>query len=351
MNPFADLRIACLGCGSIGTRHLNNLTMLGVSRIAAFDPNEASRKRAAETLRMEIHDSLDSVWSVNPEIVFINTPPESHVPLSLAAARLGCHVFIEKPLAQNLDKIGRLEQIIASQKLVNMVACNMRFHPGPMTVKTWLDEGRIGEIISARLQFGSYLPKWRPWQDYRKSYTASATQGGAILDCIHEIDLALWYFGGAELLSCAARPATSLGLRTDGLAELLLRHDSGVLTSIHLNFVQRDYTRSAQIIGTEGTIYWDFSTGNVSQLDVNGIEAEKVQQRDSRDLNAMYVDELKHFLTAVIERRPTINPIAGGVEALHIALAARQKAAEAGLDGNRVRIVAPEGRRRWQKSC
>src|SRR5207247_166630 len=145
---------------------------------------------------------------------------------------------------------------IESRGLVSMVACNMRFHPGPAQVKQLLESSAIGKPLSARIHVGSYLPRWRAGQDYRLSYSASRTSGGAALDCIHEIDLALWYFGAAELISVASLPAHSIGLEVDGLIEILLRHESDVLTSVHLNFLQHNYHRSCSIIGSSGTISW-----------------------------------------------------------------------------------------------
>ena len=135
----------------------------------------------------------------------------------------------------------------------------MRFHPGPATIKRLLGQGAIGEVIAARIQSGSFLPRWRTQQHYHGSYSASPLWGGALLDCIHEIDLALWYFGSATIAGAATLPAKSLGLETDGLAEIILEHGTGVLCSVHLNFVQRDYRRTCQVIGSEGTIYWDLA--------------------------------------------------------------------------------------------
>ena len=126
-------------------------------------------------------------------------------------------------------------------------------------VRRLLGEGAIGRVIAARIHTGSYLPEWRPGTDYRRSYSASSTRGGgAILDCIHEIDLALWYFGPGVLSASATVPAHTLGLEVEGLAEILIRHDSGVLSSVHLNFIQRDYQRECRIIGTAGTLSWTF---------------------------------------------------------------------------------------------
>ncbi len=257
------MRIAVLGCGSIGRRHLRNLYQIGYHDLLAYDPSAEARQTAAQEVPITYVERVEAVWEQRPQIVVVATPSNLHTEFALTAADLGCHLFIEKPLAHTLDSIDRLTSVAQQRRLVTMVGCNMRFHPGPTAVRQLIEQGAVGEIIATRLQFGSYLPRWRPWQDYRHAYSASTVWGGAILDCIHEIDLALWYAGPASLLAAAGRPASTIDLETDGLAEIILRHASGVLTSIHINFVQADYRRTSQIIGSRGTIAWDFAQHRV----------------------------------------------------------------------------------------
>ncbi len=311
------MRTTLLGCGSIGRRHIQNLLSLGYTDLIAFDPSTEARQKVEQDFGISTVAALDEAWQQRPEVVFVNAPPDTHIELALKAARLGCHLFIEKPLAHSLQGIDALEAEIKERQLVNMVACNMRFHPGPAQVKQLLEANVSGEIIAARLQFSSYLPRWRPWQDYRQSYTATT---GAILDCIHEIDLALWYFGAAKVLASARLPAKSIGLEIDGLAEILLQHDSGVLTNIHLSFVQHDYYRTCQIIGSEGTIYWDFNDKQVKVYGNDGTLSQIFTQPEDWQLNQMYIDEVDHFMQAVRQGQETMNPIFGGIEALKIAL-------------------------------
>ena len=233
-------RIAILGCGSIGSRHIGNLISLGHSDLLAFDTNLETARKLSRQFGIESAESLDEVWRWKPQIAFITSPSNLHVDHALLAAGHNCHLFVEKPLSHNLSGVDDLLQQVKSRGLTNMVACNMRFHPGPIQIKEWLEQNAVGEILAARLHTGSYLPTWRPWQDYHQSYSASPDWGGAVLDCIHETDLALWLLGNAEVLASVTRSATSIGLQTDGLAEIILCHDSGVLSSLHLNFMQRN---------------------------------------------------------------------------------------------------------------
>ena len=226
--------VAVLGCGSIGNRHLRNLSALGCTGLVAFDPDPQVGATVARESGIPVTSSIDEVWEWSHAIALIAAPTNHHIELALAAAQTGCHLFIEKPLSHTLENLSPIVEEVERRGLVSMVGCNMRFHPGPSQVKWWLNDGIIGKIMSARIQTGSYLPGWRPQQDYRTSYSASQEWGGAVLDCIHEIDLALWLLGDGTVTAAVTRPASSLELKTDGLSEtfgnaLCLRRQPGGL--------------------------------------------------------------------------------------------------------------------------
>jgi predicted dehydrogenase len=317
------LRVLVIGCGSIGLRHIRNLLAIGLRDIIAYDELDSARQSARTETGVLVVEDLQSAWQMKPQVVFIAASTSEHIPLSLSAAQHGCHLFIEKPLSHSLFGVDELFAEVDRRQLVTLVGCNMRFHPGPAAVKQLLEEEAAGKPIAARIYAGSYLPRWRPWQDYRQSYSASLESGGVILDCIHEIDLALWYLGPARLLAAAHLPARTIGLDTDGLAEILLQHNSGCLTSVHLNFIQRDYRRGCQIIGSEGTISWDFNDKRVSVFDGDGKLSRTYTDPEGWEFNQVYVDEIKHFFSAIDGNTKTVNSIADACIPLQIALSAR----------------------------
>jgi predicted dehydrogenase len=316
------MKITVLGCGSIGLRHLRNLRALG-HEVIPFDPSPDARLAVEQEFSTHCADELNEVWTQEPEVAFVTAPTDRHLPVALEAARHDCHLFIEKPLSHTLDAVDALAGEVARRGLVVMVGCNMRFHPGPASIKRCLEEGNIGTVIAARIQAGSYLPDWRPRTDYHKSYSASAAQGGGVvLDCIHEIDLAFWYFGSGNVVAAVCLPATPLGLSVEGLAEILIRHDSGVISSVHLNFVQRDYRRCCQVIGSEGSIYWDFSEPNVRHCDSER-NWRTIAQAGDWVTNQMFLDEAAHFLSCVRAGCPSSNDLESASRTLRAALDAK----------------------------
>lgn len=313
------MRIAVLGFGSIGRRHFANLGALGLRERAVFDPLSTPDVEGATHF-----SRLEELWKWQPNVAFITAPTAEHVSLALAAAQRACHLFIEKPLSHSLQGVDTLQGEIAKRGLISMVGCNMRFHPAHAFLRQELEAGTLGDVLSARLFCGSYLPRWRPHTDYRLSYSADPRSGGAILDSVHELDLALWHFGAARLEGAAWRPASSLNLATDGLAELLLRHESGPLSSVHLNFVQRDYRRGFEVIGTRGTLRWDWNAARVELCDENGQWATALELGGWK-LNQMYRDEIAAFLAAVQSGKTAPNGVEEAARTLELALQARKR--------------------------
>jgi predicted dehydrogenase len=320
------MRALVIGGGSIGRRHLQNLRELNVADRGLVEPIAERRHEVVQASGGQGFASLEEGLAWKPTFVIIATPTASHIEIALAAARGGCHLFIEKPLSHRRADVHHLMAEARAKQLVTLVACNMRFHPGPARVKRLLEDDAIGRVLASRLHTGSYLPCWRPYQDYRLSYSASVDQGGAVLDCIHEIDLALWYFGAGQLTAAAGLSAESIGVAAEGLCELLIQHKSGVLSSIHVNFIERDYHRTCQAIGTQGTVYWDFQRQSVDLYGPDGQLHTSHPGPPGWQLNQMYLDEMSHFLDCVKDRRPTLNPIEAAVPALDIAIEARTAA-------------------------
>jgi predicted dehydrogenase len=114
------------------------------------------------------------------------------------------------------------------------------------------------------------------------------------------------------------------------LAILVCRHCDGTTSEIHLDYVQRTYERGCQIVGEKGSIFWDFNQKQVRWYDA-ATEWTIFAQPDDWQVNRMYVDEMRHFIDCVNERRPTILPIPEAVAVMQIAFAARQSATEGRL--------------------
>jgi predicted dehydrogenase len=324
-----EQRFLVIGCGSIGKRHIENLRRLGANDIIAFDTQALRAAEVAAAYGVQTVVSLDAAWQQHPNVCLITAPTSLHLALALKGAARGCHLFIEKPLSHSWQGVEELLDVAACRQLVTLVGCNMRFHPGLRELKRLLAANAVGRVITARAQVGQYLPDWHPLEDYRRSYSARRELGGGvILDAIHEIDYLCWLFGPVADAVCLANKLSQLEIDTEDTAAMLLRFNNGVVGEVHLDYVQRIYRRTCQIIGEEGTIDCDFGAGQVRWYSARSRQWSQYENPAGWEVNQMYFDEMKHFLSCLAGEGTPELEVAQAAQVLRIALAAKQSAAE-----------------------
>jgi predicted dehydrogenase len=318
-----DRRIAVVGCGSIGSRHLRNLAALGCRDLVAVDPDPCARKRAAEEVGGLPMSDLAAALDAGASIVLIAAATALHVPLAREAVAGGADIFVEKPLGSSLDGVAELISEVDRQGIVGLVACNLRFHPSLRQLRELAHGGAIGRVVAARIECGTWLPDWRPGQDYRTGYAARReTGGGVVLDAIHELDYARWLLGDVSSVVCFADRISSLELETEDVAAILLRLETGAIAEVHLDYIQRAYSRTCQLIGEEGTLRWDFTTGETRLYSAGERCWQSFPAPAGWEPNDMYVAQLAHFLACVDGDEEPEQDLRAGREALEIALAA-----------------------------
>jgi predicted dehydrogenase len=325
--PFAQYSVLVAGAGSIGSRHIANLRQLGTRRLAATDSDAARLEPVVKELAVEgFVDLEDALRTFKPDVVFVCTPPVCHVEHALRALRSGADVFIEKPLSNCLDGVSVLKSEAIKLGRVVQVGYNLRFNPGIQTLKRLVEGGVAGRILWARAEVAQYLPDWRPWQDYRQSYTARRELGGGIiLDASHEIDYMLWLLGPPRELTCMAGKVSELDVNVEDCATILIRLRSGAQADIHMDFAQRTPSRSCVLAGNAARLEWDHSQNQVKIIRP-GCDAEIVKYHF--EANQMYLAEVEEFFSCVHGRATANQGLAESELTLRVALAALTSAAE-----------------------
>lgn len=334
------MKALVVGGGSIGRRHLRNLKVLGIDQLALVETERSRRENVIAEVGATGFACLDEGLGWTPDFVVVGTPTHLHAEQTLAIVRAGVHVFVEKPLSHTESGLMEMADLVDRKNLVSLVGCNMRFHPGPAKVKSLLNEGQLGKLLFARVHAGSYLPSWRPGSDYRLNYAVrEETGGGCLLDFIHEIDLTRWYLGDMSEVFCVAEHLSSLEIATEDIGILVCRHESGCLSEIHMDYVQRSYERGCQIAGENGSVFWDYADRQVRWFNAISGEWTTFEQPESWDVNQMYVDEMKHFVNCVNEGKASVLPIPDAAALMRVLFAAKKSAREK-------KMVSVEGRSR-----
>ena len=102
--------------------------------------------------------------------------------------------------------------------------------------------------------------------------------------------------------------------------EVLMKHKTGVVSNIHLNFFQKPYYRNCQVIGTEGTLYWDFMIPEVRILKKESNEIRKTGDSAMELLDTSYRNQMMHFLETVRGKEKPLMSLEKGIEDMKTAL-------------------------------
>jgi predicted dehydrogenase len=318
------MKFLVIGCGSIGHRHISNLTSLGFDNIQVFDSNKDLLKKIGKSLDVKILESLDFT---NVDITFICTPPNSHISLAKKALMHKSHVFIEKPLSNSIEGINEIKKLSKKYCRKIFVGYVFRMDLGIQKVKKILEKKTIGKIISFDAYEGWYLPNWRPWQDHKKSYTGSKNLGGGIIfDGSHEVNYLQWFGGEIKQTFSYYRDIPHLKVKSEGLAEVLLQFKSKAIGRIHLDFINPEYNRHCEVIGEKGSIKWDFAKKTVIVRKHNSKKISKFQY--SKDTNKMYLNEIKQVIKCLKGKGENFLNIDDAIKTLEISIAIKKSGNE-----------------------
>lgn len=235
---MAVTKAAIVGWGDVAIIHYEAINCIeGVELVGVVDTDAERRDLAAEQLGVPAFASIDElVDAVGPDVVHITTPHDQHITPTLEALARGVHVIQEKPLAASLEDGQRLVDAAAqldpaTDPKVGICFQN-RYNVSSQELRRLLDSGELGPIHGA---YASVV--WTRTADYyqTKPWRGSKEQsGGGLLinQAIHTLDLVQWFMG--EVVDIHGHVATNKFtdvIEVEDTAEMLLTHESGVLTS------------------------------------------------------------------------------------------------------------------------
>ena len=311
-----------VGLGSIGKRHLRNILAIeNTKKLEIIIYSKQTKSYLSNHKNIKIFDTLDKCLLEKPDVGFITNETIHHIPIAIKLAIVGLDLFIEKPLSNKISNVKTFSKIVKTKKLITLVGCNLRFHRCINEIKNLIDQKVIGDIISVKVECGTYLPDWHPNENYSKSYASrDDLGGGVVLTCIHELDYLFWFFGETQEVFSMTGKYSNLKITASDLSAIILKFKNNIIAEVHLDYFQKPEARSCKLIGTKGTITGDSLSNEVKIYDFKKSKWKSKLKIKKYDKNEMYVKELEHFIQCVNKKKKTINDISQGEYVLKVAL-------------------------------
>jgi predicted dehydrogenase len=286
---YVTRTIGIIGLGSIGMRHKENLWKhLGETEVVGYDPDPEKHSGTGWMM-----GDLGKMIEMCTHII-IASPTSMHLEHLIAAD--GKPTFVEKPIARTMP-------VIYSSVL--MVGYNLRFHSCVKKTKEWME--RIGTPLRASFTLGQHSDKPPYLRD------------GVVLNWSHELDLCLYLLGPGRVTGSSTR----LSNGRDDISDILITHDNGCRSVVHLDYVTKREERWFSINGTDGEIFVDLPARKALLSDgKTGINYKD----DVGSWNSDYIEEMQAFLDRC-DGKETIGCTADeAIRVLEVCLEVRKQA-------------------------
>lgn len=162
-SPIAPkVRVGLIGAGYVAAHHLRALNALPFVEVVGICDRDRGRAEAlAKKFRAgAVYTDLASMAGAKPEVIHILTPPESHCPLALQAMDMGCHVFVEKPMAESVEECDRMIAYAREKGVVLSINHSDRFDPVVLKAIEIARSGAIGDVMAVHSIRSSDYPTY-----------------------------------------------------------------------------------------------------------------------------------------------------------------------------------------------
>ena len=307
------VNIGIIGAGRIGRIHGRNLKFQvpGAKIIAIADVIIESAKKLADELEIPVceEDYRRLLRKDDIQAVIICSSTDTHAQIIIEAAEAGKHIFCEKPIALEMDKIDRALAAVDKGGVKLQVGFNRRFDPSFKKAKELVEAGKIGTPHLLRISSRDPQP---PPLDYIR------VSGGLFLDMmIHDFDMAR-YLLKEEVTEMMATGHclidSSIGQCGDiDTAVVLLKFQSGALGTIdNSRQAAYGYDQRIEVFGSEGSVVVENKTPTeVTLHSAESIQSDKPLHFFLERYQEAYLAEMDHFITCILEDK---KPCVGGLD-------------------------------------
>jgi predicted dehydrogenase/nucleoside-diphosphate-sugar epimerase len=162
MSAGPELRVGLVGAGYVSAYHARALKTLPHVRIVGLADLSRDRAQAlaAQFAIPSVYESLSDMREARPDVLHILTPPASHCQLTLEALAMGCHVFVEKPMALTRQECDAM--VAEAQRVGRVLSVNHSAKADPIVLDglARVNRGACGDLLSVDMYRGSDYPPY-----------------------------------------------------------------------------------------------------------------------------------------------------------------------------------------------
>jgi len=322
------MRVGLIGLGAMGRVHFECWRKSAVAQLVAVsdrDPKKLAGQWAGREFNIgaQAQENVDLsalgtyrraedlIADPRVDTVDICMPTRLHAPLAVAALHAGKHVFCEKPMALSVVDCVAMEEAAKASGRHLMIGHCLRFWPQYVKAGELLQGGEYGRTIYADLHRVSPAPVWSDSDWYMKR-----EESGGVLDMhIHDVDVALWWFG-------LPQATVTGGCAPQGLPMIIdtaWRYEDGPVVHMHASWDRNGGTfrHAFRVVMEKGTLVHDLAVDpQALRLLAGGQETLIPVGSESA-----YQAELEYFATEIaVGRTPMRSTASAGRAAVELAL-------------------------------
>ena len=315
MNPVEAAVIGTGWCGGIRTETLARSALVHKLHICEIRPDRLAEVKALTNPASATLDYQDIIRNPDISVVYISTTPESnHYPIARDCLKAGKHVLLEKPIALELSEADELIQLSRERKLLFTIGYSQRFNPKFAYVKRSLEDGTIGEPVSA-------LVSRHITRNLGKKISGRVRLSPAAMESTHDLDFVLWCLAPRKPIRVYAQEAAKI-MKTQYNAPdcvwMIVTMDDGTLFTVGGGWVlppaYPNFSSTwIEFVGTEGAVMVDDTHRDVYvttmkdgiRFPISSMPGEKVNHVYAGPMEA----ETLHFLECIATgRQPLVTP-------------------------------------------
>lgn len=325
------INIGIIGAGRIGKVHGDSISRYvkgaRVKSIYNFILDDETVAWAKEMGIDEVYDDYTKILNDEEiDAVLICTSTDTHSPISIEAIKAGKHVFCEKPIDHDVEKIQNVMKELEKSNVKYQVGFNRRFDHNFMAAEEAVKSGKIGDINIIKIT--SRDPEAPPVSYVKVS-------GGMFLDMtIHDFDM-VRYLSGSEVEEVYAMGAVlvneEIGKAGDiDTAIITMKLANGALAVIdNSREACYGYDQRAEVFGSRGSVSVGNDTNSTAIIsNKDGVSGEKPLYFFLQRYMQAYANEVSQFVDAIVNDTEVPVGVLDGLNPVLIGLAAQKSLRE-----------------------